>query len=387
MTNLTSRPTRFMATLLALGTAAACSHAPAEAERAAQGDPLHVQVVTAAEADITDASEAGGVVQARTTATVAARVMAPVAAVRVTPGDRVHAGQVLVELDGRDLSAAARSAAAGATQARDAATAAAAEQRAADAALVLAKASHGRIAALHAKKSATAQELDEATAALAAAEARSAAAAAQAQAATAGIDRAAAASDAAGATASFLQVTAPFDGLVTEKLVEPGNMATPGLPLVRVEDVRGFRLEVRLDESRAGRLSPGTAVDVEVDGPDGAPVAVKGTVSEVSRAVDAGTRSFLVKIDLPSAGLRSGGFGRVKVPGPARRALTVPEAALVHQGQVTSVFVVEGEVARLRLVRVQGTEVQAGLQAGDHVILSPPPGLADGRRIVVGGGR
>ncbi|MGE0814655.1 MAG: efflux RND transporter periplasmic adaptor subunit [Vicinamibacterales bacterium] len=387
MTNLTSRPIRFLAPLLALGTAAACSHAPAEGGRAAQGEPLRVQVVTAVEADVTDTSEAGGVVQARTTATVAARLMAPVAAVRVAPGDRVRAGQVLVELDGRDLSAAARSAAAGAAQARDAATAAAADQRAAEAGLVLARASHGRIAALHAKKSATAQELDEATAALAAAEARSAAAAAQAQAATAAIDRAAAASDAASATAGFLQVTAPFDGLVTEKLVEPGNMATPGLPLVRVEDVRGFRLEARMDESRAGRLSPGTTVDVEVDGPDGAPVAVQGTVSEVSRAVDAGTRSFLVKIDLPSAGLRSGGFGRVKVPGPARRALTVPETALVHQGQVTSVFVVDGEVARLRLVRVHGTEVQAGLQAGDAVIVSPPPGLADGRRITVGGGR
>ena len=111
------------------------------------------------------------IVQARVTATVAARVMAPVRAVRVAPGDRVRAGQVLVELDGRDLTAVAASAAAGASEAREGAAAASAEERAAQAALVLARATHGRIAALQAKKSATAQELDEATAALAAAEA------------------------------------------------------------------------------------------------------------------------------------------------------------------------------------------------------------------------
>jgi len=374
--------------LVALATTAACSSAPADAPSSEAAPPLAVRVATIGESAVSDSSEAGGLVHARTTATVAARVMAPVVAVRVSPGDRVRAGQVVVELDGRDLRAVARSAAAGATEAREGAAAAAAEERAAQAALVLARASHGRIAALQAKKSATPQELDEATAALAAAEARAAGAAARVQASTSGIERAAAASDAAGATASFLLVTAPFDGIVTEKLVEPGNMAAPGLPLLRIEDTRGFRLEARVDEARASRVSPGTPVEVVLDGADGQMQTVKGAVAELSRTVDAGARTVLLKVTLPeAAGVRSGTFGRVRLPGQARTALTVPADALVARGQVTSVFVVDDGVARLRLVRVAGTGVQAGLAAGGTLVVAPPPGLVDGRRVTVGGTR
>ncbi len=385
---MTRTRARTIAALLTLTATAACSSSPADAPAGEAAAPLSVTVVTVADGAVTDTAEAGGIVQARTTAAVAARVMAPVVAVRVEPGDRVRAGQVLVELDGRDLLATARGAAAGAAQAKDSASAAAAEDRAARAALVLASATHGRIATLHGKKSATAQELDEATAALAAAEARAAAAAARVQAAASGIEQAAATSEAAGATASFLRVTAPFDGVVTEKLVEPGNMATPGLPLLRLEDTRGFRLEVRADESRAGRVATGAAVEVVLDGADGATVALTGTVAEVSRAVDAGTRTVLLKVTLPEApGVRSGTFGRVRLPGAARRALTVPAEALVTHGQVTSVFVVDDGVARLRLVRVRGTEVLAGLTAGEAVVVAPPPGLVDGRQVTVGGSR
>ncbi len=374
------------ATLLAVTAAAACSSTPAGSADGESAAPLAVRVITVAKADVVDTSDAGGTVEARTTATVAARVLAPVVAVRVAPGDRVRAGQVLVELDGRDLQAAARGADAGARAAQDGAAAAAADQRAAQAGLDLARASHGRIAGLHAKKSATAQELDEATAALAAAEARVTGAAARVQEAAAMIDRAAAAREAAGATASFLTVTAPFDGVVTEKLVEPGNMASPGLPLVRVEDTRGFRLEVRVDEARVGRLSTGTAVDVVLDGADGQSVTVTGTVGEVSRTVEGSARTVLVKITLPDgAGVRSGTYGRVRLPGATRTALTVPAEAIIRHGQVTSVFVVADGVARLRLVRIAGSEVQAGLAAGDVVIVAPPPGLVDGRRVTVGG--
>jgi multidrug efflux pump subunit AcrA (membrane-fusion protein) len=377
-----------MAALLLAGVAAACGSPEPAAPAADTTAPLPVRVAIVAESALTDTSDAGGVVQARTTATLAARVLAPVISVPVAPGDRVRAGQVLVVLDGRDLEAGARSATAASTQARDGAAAAMAEERAAQAELVLARATHGRMAALHAKRSATAQELDLATAALATAEARAAGATARVQQATSGIARAAAASDAADATASFLRITSPFAGVVTEKMVEPGNMATPGLPLVRVEDTRGFRLDVRVDESRAARIAVGASVAVVLDGADGQPVTVDGMVSEVSRALDADARSFLVKITLPeTTGLRSGAYGRARFPGPTRTALTVPAEAVVQQGQVSAVFVAERGVARLRLVRMRGTEVQAGLSAGESVVVAPPSTLTDGRRITVGGGR
>jgi RND family efflux transporter MFP subunit len=349
--------------------------------------PVPVIVAHVEMTDIADTFEAGGVVQAQTTATIMARILAPVRDVRVTPGDRVRAGQVVIVLDGRDLAAHARSADAAVLAADHGVTAAGSEQQAADAALTLARATHERIAGLQARRSATAQELDDATGALRGAEAHAAGAAARAQAAVSGVNSARAASEAAATTASFALITAPFDGIVTEKMVEPGNMAAPGTPLMRIEDTRGFRLDVRVDESRIGQIAPGATVPVSLDsGTTGAPTTVSGTVAEIGRAVDADARAFLVKVTLPEmTGLRSGTFGRAHFSGRARRALTVPAGALVHRGQVTSVFAVEKGLARVRLVSVSGTEVLAGLSEADVVIVAPPPTVTDGRAVTVGG--
>ncbi len=355
---------------------------PADAET-----PTPVTVATVAMSDIADTFEAGGVVQARTTATMTSRILAPVRDVRVAPGDRVRAGQVLIALDGTDLGAHSRSARAAALAAEQGATAAASEQRAAEASLTLARATHERISGLHAKRSATAQEFDAAIGALRAAEAHAEGAAARAQAAVSGAEGARAASEAARTTESFAVITAPFDGVVTDKMVEPGNMAAPGTPLLRLEDTRGFRLDVRVDESRIGQTAPGAIVPVSLDsGTGGATTTVNGTVSEIGRAGNADARAFLVKITLPdTAGVRSGMFGRAHFSAQTRRALTVPANALVRRGQMTSVYAVEDGVARLRLVNVSGTEVLAGLSEGDVVIVEAPPTIADGRRVAVGG--
>jgi hypothetical protein len=65
--------------------------------------------------------------------------------------------------------------------------------------------------------------------------------------------------------------------------------------------------------------------------------------------------------------------------------LTVPSSAIVHRGQITSVFVVDKGVARVRLVSLSESEVLAGLTESEVVILSPPAGVTDGRRVSVGG--
>ena len=254
---------------------------------------------------------------------------------------------------------------------------------AAEAGLALARASHDRIAGLEAKRSATAQELDEATATLRSAEARAAGASARTLQATSAVESARAASDQASTTESFTTITAPFDGLVTEKTVEPGNMASPGMPLLRLEDTRAFRLEVRVDESRIGQIRNGDRVPVLLGT---GTTSIRSTVVEVSRAVDADARAFLVKIALPDApGLRSGEFGKARFAGTPRRALTLPASAIVRRGQLTSVFVVDNGVARVRLVNLSESEVLAGLTESEVVILSPPSGLTDGRRVSVGG--
>lgn len=386
MTKMTGRVYRRAVAVVTALVLAGCS-SQTDTPGADVRAPIPVTVATVAMTDVADTFEAGGVVQARTTATIMARIQAPVLEVRVSPGDRVRAGQTLVVLDGTDLAAHARGARAAALAADQGVAAAAAEQQAAEAALAVVRATYDRIAGLHARRSATAQEFDDATGALRAAEARAAGAAARARSAGSLVDSARAASEGAATTASFASITAPFDGVVTEKMVEPGNMAAPGMPLLRLEDTAGFRLEVRVDESRIGEIARGTIVPVSLDsGTGGATITLNGTVSDIGRAVDADARAFLVKITLPeTAGLRSGTFGRAHFGAAARRALTVPASALVRRGQVTSVLVVEQDVARVRLVSVSGTEVLAGLSDGEVVIVAAPPAVTDGHRVTIRG--
>jgi RND family efflux transporter MFP subunit len=328
--------------------------------------------------------EAGGIVRARITALVASRVMATITAVHVRAGDRVRRGDPLVTLDARDFHADQTRAEAALLSASESARAAESDVRAAESSVQLARLTHDRVAALQAKRSATVEELDQAVAALAGAEAQRAGAQARLAAATAGRDAAMAAADAAGVMSTYASVTAPFDGIVTERNAEAGSMATPGAPLLTLDDPTTYRLEVRLDEARAALVSSGTTVDVRLDTGD---ATLAGRVSEVAR-VDPASHGFLVKIDLPAtAGLRSGQFGRARFSGAPRHALTAPASAVVRRGQLTFVFVADADRrARLRPVSIGDTagdrvEVLAGLRQGEPVVIAPEASLRDGAPI------
>jgi RND family efflux transporter MFP subunit len=354
--------------------------------------PLAVTTGHATASTLSDTVDAGGLVTARGAATLVSRIVAPVTSVRVVPGARVRAGQVLVTLDDRDLAAHAGRAGAMGDAARQGERAAAAERDAAAAALRLAQATFERVTLLHERKSATDHELDQATAALRGAEAGAAAADARALEAASAVSGAVAAGTAAETTAGFAVIRAPFDGIITEQLVDPGNMAAPGTPLLRIESTDGYRLEIRVDGGRVRFIAPGDRLPVSLDlaadhdVPSGV-VEVHGTVAEVARAIDADSRAALVKIDLPAiAGLTAGTFGRARLPGAPRAGLTVPADALVTRGQLRYVYVVEEDRARLRLVNagrvIDGrAEILAGLSEGEAVVVDPPPGLPDNRPV------
>ena len=355
--------------------------------------PVHVSSEIASMRPLASTFEAGGVVAARTTATIVSRIVAPVVSVNVAVGDRVRAGQRLITLDDRDLASNRTRVAASLSALERTASAAAADRDAADAALTLARATHGRIETLYARRSATLQELDEARTAVLTAEARLRATDARVAETGAAIESARGAATGAEVAASFAVLAAPFDGIVTEKLVEPGNLAAVGVPLLRLEDTRRFRLEVRVDESRAAATEIGDRVHVAWD-TSGASQAdssdVDGTIAELSRAIESASHAFLVKIDLaPHPRLRSGMFARARFSNGARQALTVPDSAIVRQGQLATVFVVTGEGrARMRVVRTgdvsaDRVEIVAGVARGEQVIVGPPPSLRDGDLVQV----
>jgi RND family efflux transporter MFP subunit len=266
------------------------------------------------------------------------------------------------------------------------------EQSAAEAEHRLATAWHTRIAALRARNSATDQERDEAVARLAAVDARVAGARAAIEVAEANLVSARSALGAATATESYTTVRAPFDGLITERLTDPGNLTAPGVPLLRIESDGARQVVVRVDEARAAYAHPGDRVDVEIDErgeSTGDERALEGVVAEVARAVGADQRAFTVKVTVPrTVTARSGTFARVVFRGAPRRALLVPDTAIHRQGQVSSVYVIQDSVARLRLIQVgpsssAGVEVLTGLDAGESVVTSSIDRLADGTRVNV----
>jgi RND family efflux transporter MFP subunit len=184
---------------------------------------------------------------------------------------------------------------------------------------------------------------------------------------------------------------APFDGIVTDRSVDPGSMAAPGTPLLTLDSLGSLQFEARLDAARVAAISAGqtVAVRIDTDPQNAAPAA--GRVVEVSR-IDAGGHRFAVKIDVaPNTAWRAGLFGRALFAGASRRAIAIPASAVVRRGQLAFVFVAADGRARLRAVSLgesagERVEILDGLSAGEHILLAPPAALADGTRISVAGG-
>jgi len=344
------RMTVFLAAAL---TAAAC----AKNETASRPEAAARKLETATVASQTAASriEIEGVVVGRLEAVLSSRLAAPVAEVRAVPGETVRAGTVLVRLEARETDAALEGARASLESAK--------------ASLALAKKNRARFERLAEREAAAAIELDRARQDEASASA--AVASAEALARRAETDRSQAA------------LAAPFDAVVVEKMVSPGDLAAPGRPLVRLASASGRRVEAAPGEAEAALVKPGDAVEIAIGGR-----SITGRVAEVVGAVDPATRRRTVRVDLPVGEEPPiGSFARLLLTGPAAPRLLVPERAVVARGGLEIAWAVgpDGRVA-LRYVRTGGraggsVEVRSGLQAGERVVLDPPADLEAGTRV------
>jgi RND family efflux transporter MFP subunit len=255
---------------------------------------------------------------------------------------------------------------------------------AAKANLDLAQVTFKRMEDLAAKRSISNQEFDEASARFKAAQANYDMARAKRTQLQSKMEQAEQERRGAEIIRGYGRIAAPFAGIVTAKSVNVGDMASPGMPLLTIERQDGYRLEASVDESKVSGVRPGQTVRIAIEG---TACDASSRVSEVVPLVDAASRSYIVKVDLPScAGLRSGMFGRAWFPLGARKVMALPAAALIDRGQLQSVFVADGETARTRLVtageKANGqVEILSGLGTGERVVVPIPPGLVDGARV------
>jgi RND family efflux transporter MFP subunit len=194
---------------------------------------------------------------------------------------------------------------------------------------------------------------------------------------------------AAGIMRDYARLAAPFSGVVITRTVEPGNLATPGAPLLTIEQDGLYRLEASVDESKLASVRVGQAVEVAIEAFEDTHRKLNARVSEIVPSVDAASRTYIAKLDLPATpGLRTGMFGRAIFPLGVQKVVAVPLAAVVERGQLQSVFAVEDGVAHIRLVTTgrrtkDAVEVLSGLNAGEKVVLPVPPGFEDGARVEV----
>jgi len=297
-----------------------------------------------------------GTVRAKNSAQLSARISGTVSAIHVKAGDRVRRGALLLTLEAIESTAAA----AGAAHAVDEALAR----------KKLADVTFERFARLYEEQAVTRQELDTRRA--------------ERDMADRGLARAREAARAAGAVAGYARVTSPVSGIVTSKSVDLGATVFPGMPLITIEEEGRYRLEVAVPESLLGKVKMGRVVPVSLD--DGT-VTLSGTVVEIVPRVDPFSRTFIVKLDIPSTGLRSGRFGRAMFPVGERRGILVPKPALFERGELTSVWVVDGNnLVRMRLVKPGASygnrvEILAGLGEGEMIVVGGVEKVVDGARI------
>ena len=315
---------------------------------------------------------ATGTIHAHESAVLSAQVMGHVQQVLVQEGDSVKAGQTLVLLDDASMRASV-------DQAQAAVKAVQGQQAAVQTQADLATSTLARYQQLQAQKSVSPQEMDEVSRRAQAASAQVEAIHAQAQAAQAQ-------ETSARTMLGYTRVRAPFAGIVTARMVDPGALASPGVPLLQVDSAGPLELQTTVDESVIANVRKGMTLPVSVDAAPG--TAISGTVSEIVPAADPASHSFLVKITLPhSAQLRAGMYGTAAIPTGSHQAILVPRSAVLLRGSLNCAYVLDSNnVAQLRYVTLgsaQGTmvEVLSGISAGDQLVDDPADRDLAGKRI------
>lgn len=358
-------------------------HAAAERPRVSG-----VEVVRTAASPRERTAEVTGTVRAANSAVVASQTTGVIASIPVAEGSRVEQGALLAAIE--DAAARAQVAAAEGAVAEAEAGRAEAERAIAqaEAGKTLAVKTYERFRKLHEEKIVTTQEFEEVQAKKTVAEQDYERAQDRRAQVAARLAQAKAHADAAGTALSHTRITAPFAGVVTEKKTDAGSMATPGMPILVLEDTRRYRMEASVPESYLGLLRVGSRVTFLLDADPGR--EVPGSVSEAVPLVDPMTRTFTVKVDLPGkAALRTGMSGRVRFVTGTESVVAVPRAAITRAGGVDGIFAIgEDNVARLVMVKTgeaygDRVEILSGIDAGIRVAVSPPEALVDGALVEV----
>jgi len=304
----------------------------------ASQETIQAEIVEIKHSSVPIRIEITGQVTAIFQAALSSRIQGTIDTLFVREGMSVVKGQTLVQLDSRDVQA-------------DLARASAEAENT--------KTQLDRMNQLYAQDAVSKQEMENAIRAYKVAEANRKAVLAQ---------------------LSYTIVKAPFDGVITEKMVEAGELASPGQLLLRMENPRQLRLHSTVAEGDLSSIALGDKISVVIDALG--EQTLDGVVGQILPAGDSQTHTFTVKVDLPAEpGLKTGMFGRFQLDKGTSKTILVPWTAVVERGELTSVFAVgSDQIARLRWVKVgqrldQRVEILSGLNVGEEVLRDATRGI------------
>ena len=193
---------------------------------------------------------------------------------------------------------------------------------------------------------------------------------------------------AARAQLKYTEVRAPFGGLVVSKLVDKGQLSTPGMPVLVLESPDHLQIQVQVDSMAFAHLVLGQQIPIELETEEATGRTVTGQVERMVAAADPATHTHLVKIALPAdSGAWSGKFVMVRIPVGEHNGIVVPGKAIYNRAGITGAFVVDSSGrAQFRMLTLgqaqpQGQVVLSGLFPGDRLIVSARGTLANGVKI------
>lgn len=333
-----------------------CGSHEDDAAATADGRTVAADTLTVQPASVGIRVESPGTVVSENQVQVASRLMGYIREIKVEEGQNVKAGQLLFVVDPTDIQGQVGQARAGLAQA--------------EAALADAKIDYERFGALYREEAVPKLQWDKIRLQYEVAQQ-------QVAAARAGLGL-------ASGQMRYASVVAPISGVVTMKMANAGDLASPGRPVLAIEGLQKLQVRTEVGGDVFARIKPGDKVDIVRDGA----TPVSGTVAQVVPAADPVSHTHRVKIDLPAgSGLASGNFVRVAFSVGDREGLRVPAAALAERAGIVGVFVVDAQgVARYRMVRTGAAtdgqvEIQSGLAAGEKVAVSNVAGLENGDKV------
>lgn len=353
--------------------------------------PPAVEVISVQTGVVREEIRGPGTVQSQTKVNVSSRIQAIVERVLVDQGDSVRRGRLLIQLESRDLSAKAAAATAGHRASAQQAASAEAALGKAQSDLDLARTSHRRDEELFGRGLISKASLDASTAALRAAESAEKSAHALLTARHEEVNAAQRELEYVNALLSYARITAPMDGLVVGRSVEPGSLASPGQTLLQIANPAALWVAAQIDETLVGRVRAGQPARIRLR--SGAEVA--GEVARIARQSDPVTREVEVDVKFVSASVRFtlNEEAEVAIQGDEVRGITLPLSSLLQRAGVDGVWVVkDGRAAfrpvRLGIIGTAAVQILDGVQAGEAVVRSSES-LREGRRVrpVSEGGR